>query len=190
MMGLLLNSLATLKTLSDRLTNAANLDNADAAITTMAPANTALSTGIWTGTKAGYLDESVTTVASQTSANTAASVLVTNMDNYLSTLLAGILGARNIQTGFVGSLPSVQVLSDIERRYYTQVSITPVADAAKCFVLVHGYVDSGNTTHTDAPHANFPLAYLVSTSVLEVSCYNYTGQDLIPAIQWKVIELM
>ena len=36
---------------------AANIDNLDAAISTRAPANTALSNAVWTNTRAGYLDK-------------------------------------------------------------------------------------------------------------------------------------
>lgn len=196
MMNLLLNSLATLKTLSGRLASAINLDNANAKVSTLAPANTALSTAIWTNTKAGYLDENISTVASQSSANTAASVLVTNMDNYLSTLLASILNARNIQTGFVGTLGSAQALSDVEYKLYTRVNITPVADASKCFVLVYGYIDAPALGYVNAPRANTTIfGALVSSNVLEISGYVYlqsgqTASSVPSAIQWKVIELI
>jgi len=47
-----------LKTLIDRLTSAraAKIDNLDAAVTTRAPASTALSNGVWTDARAGKLD--------------------------------------------------------------------------------------------------------------------------------------
>jgi len=50
-----------LNTLTDRLTSgrAANLDNLDVAVSTTAPASTALSSATWTGTKAGYLDGAI-----------------------------------------------------------------------------------------------------------------------------------
>ena len=58
-----------IKILIDRITStrASNLDNLDGAVSSRAPASTALSSSVWTGTRAGYLDASISGRASQSS---------------------------------------------------------------------------------------------------------------------------
>ena len=58
-----------IKILIDRITStrASNLDNLDGAVSSRAPASTALSSSVWTGTRAGYLDASISGLASQSS---------------------------------------------------------------------------------------------------------------------------
>ena len=58
-----------IKILMDRITStrASNLDNLDGAVSSRAPASTALSSSVWTGTRAGYLDASISGRASQSS---------------------------------------------------------------------------------------------------------------------------
>jgi len=58
-----------IKILMDRITStrASNLDNLNASVSSRAPASTALSSSVWTGTRAGYLDASISGRASQSS---------------------------------------------------------------------------------------------------------------------------
>jgi len=58
-----------IKILIDRITStrASNLDNLNATVSSRAPASTALSSSVWTGTRAGYLDASIADRASQSS---------------------------------------------------------------------------------------------------------------------------
>ena len=58
-----------IKILIDRITStrASNLDNLNATVSSRAPASTALSSSVWTGTRAGYLDASISGRASQSS---------------------------------------------------------------------------------------------------------------------------
>ena len=58
-----------IKILIDRITStrASNLDNLDGAVSSRAPASTALSSSVWTGTKAGYVDTAMSGRASQSS---------------------------------------------------------------------------------------------------------------------------
>ena len=58
-----------IKILIDRITStrASNLDNLNATVSSRAPASTALSSSVWTGTRAGYLDASIAGRASQSS---------------------------------------------------------------------------------------------------------------------------
>ena len=58
-----------IKILIDRITStrASNLDNLDGAVSSRAPASTALSSSVWTGTKAGYVDTAISGRASQSS---------------------------------------------------------------------------------------------------------------------------
>lgn len=64
MIGLLASIKSGITTLTGRLTStrAGYLDNLDAAMSTRAPASTALSSATWTGTKAGYLDAPISGV--------------------------------------------------------------------------------------------------------------------------------
>lgn len=61
MLGFLAGLPGQLATLTSRLTSAraTKLDNLDAAVSSTAPASTALSSATWTGTKAGYIDAAV-----------------------------------------------------------------------------------------------------------------------------------
>lgn len=69
MIDFLLGVPGKLKTIYDYLTThlsstrAAKIDQLDAAISTRAPASTALSSAMWTATKAGYLDAAISSVA-------------------------------------------------------------------------------------------------------------------------------
>ena len=58
-----------IKILIDRITStrASNLDNLNATVSSRAPASTALSSSVWTGTKAGYVDTAISGRASQSS---------------------------------------------------------------------------------------------------------------------------
>ena len=58
-----------IKILMDRITStrASNLDNLNATVSSRAPASTALSSSVWTGTKAGYLNAAISGRASQSS---------------------------------------------------------------------------------------------------------------------------
>ena len=58
-----------IKILMDRITStrASNLDNLNATVSSRAPASTALSSSVWTGTREGYLDASISGRASQSS---------------------------------------------------------------------------------------------------------------------------
>ena len=58
-----------IKILMDRITStrASNLDNLNATVSSRAPASTALSSSVWTGTKAGYVDTAISGRASQSS---------------------------------------------------------------------------------------------------------------------------
>lgn len=99
MMDFLAGVPGRLKTLIDRLTatRASNLDNIDAAVTTRAPASTALSTSTWTGTRAGYLDT-------------------------IPTLPTGV--CKNVQTGYASSSASG---GSGEDSGYLDITITSVA---------------------------------------------------------------
>jgi hypothetical protein len=122
MISFLLGVPGKLKTLTDRLTSgrAANLDNLDVAVSTTAPASTALSSATWTGTKAGYLDGAISGRLGSIKAiyrgtitlvysNTSNTATITAVDTTKSILMN--LGGYGTDSGSVnvGSIPYLEL---------------------------------------------------------------------------------
>lgn len=113
MMPALLGLPGKIATLLGRLTSgrATNLDNLDAAISTRAPASTALSTATWSNALAAELDGLAPAVA------------------------AIPLGpVRSVQTGFKAADAAPSSGSGEDARYY-DVTIAAVTNTAKCLVF-------------------------------------------------------
>ena len=112
MIDFLLGVPGKLKTVLDRLTStrAANLDNLDAAISTRAPASTALSTAQWTNTRAGLLDGIIQTsiIASiQTGYVSAAGTAGTGEDaKYVDITITAVASVSKCVVLINGSLPA------------------------------------------------------------------------------------
>jgi hypothetical protein len=117
MIGVLLGIPGKLKTLTDRLTSAraGYLDNLNTNLAVLpAPASTALSTATWTGTKAGYLDAAISSVATSS--------------------------IVSVQTGWVNAART-GASAGTEDASYWEVTISTVV-VAKCLALVIDGYDS------------------------------------------------
>lgn len=161
-----------LKTLLvDRLTAARaalldNLSNLDAAISTRAAASTALSNTTWTATKAGYLDQAI------------------------SSLPASAI--KSIQSDF---LPiTVATVGTGEDLKYVDVTITSV-DTAKCFVSFVGGSASGNAgnCYIKSGSGTTSVTYMCSarlTTSTNLRISSPQNDALAPSIagRWTVIE--
>jgi hypothetical protein len=190
--------LAQAQTLVARLANIGKLDQADAKVSTRAPASTALSTGQWTGTKAGYLDSNVSTIATQTSADTASNTVfntLLNVDNYLSTLLTSIV--KSSQSGYLGTvgINTYNATAGL-REYYADVTISAVSDISKCLVLVNGFFVDAQFQIVSVTYNRItqPIGYLTSATNLRISGFAYqdTKATTFGAanayVRWTVIE--
>ena len=104
-----------LKTLLDRLTStrAANLDNLDATVSTRAPSSTALSSSVWTGTKAGYLDQSLS------STETAISNKIDGL--HLEKSTNGILGWNYYSANYYNLTPYIKSAQNSTATSWTDV---------------------------------------------------------------------
>lgn len=127
MIDFLLGVPGKLKTIYDYLTThlsstrAAKIDNLDAAMSTRAPASTALSTATWTGTKAGYLDAGISTRLGGIKSIQTGQITIQSTDGSASATIAAVNTAKTILLN-LGSRPLGTVDS--------------YADVAQCFVDV------------------------------------------------------
>jgi len=87
-----------IKILMDRITStrASNLDNLNATVSSRAPASTALSSSVWTGTRAGYLDASISGRASQSSVDALPQGIIKSVQRGLLTLDFGDAPPHNV----------------------------------------------------------------------------------------------
>ena len=150
MIDFLLGVPGKLKTLTDRLTSgrATNLDNLDAAVTSRAAASTALSNVTWTNALAALLGNTIQT-----------------------SILSGA-----VQTGYFNVVTPTTGAG--EDTYYTDITITAIADTTKCIVMTNGY-SGGNTT------VNYFFARLTSTTNLRIASVSAGSM----AGRWYVIPL-
>ena len=87
-----------IKILIDRITStrASNLDNLNATVSSRAPASTALSSSVWTGTRAGYVDASISGRASQSSVDALPQGIIKSVQRGLLTLDSGDAPPHNV----------------------------------------------------------------------------------------------
>lgn len=187
---------AQLKKITDRLAQAANLDNLDKTISSRAPASTALSNTVWTAARANNLNAPLSGVATQSSANavnTNVNAINANVDASLSTILSSIVGPRKIQLGIASNFTN-EAVSTNERRYYQDVAITAVSSVTNCVVLVRGFgISTYNSAYSTPPRMTPMLGFLKNASSLRLECYRYTethglGFGVQP-VTWIVMEL-
>ena len=134
-----------IKILIDRITStrASNLDNLNATVSSRAPASTALSSSVWTGTKAGYVDTAISGRASQSSvdalpqgiinsvqrgsfnppqSSTSANVTISSVDlgkSFLVFSFRSDIAASNLEHVWTGNLTSA---TNINFQRYTAVT--------------------------------------------------------------------
>ena len=189
MTGIILAIFAKIIALLDSITAArsANINNADTPLSTRAPAGSAVSSNTYTATKAGYLNASVSSRATQNSVNSIASTVSTikNRANVkVSSRLTTVFGARKVQRGFVTSAPTAGTGADAS---YHDVTIQSVADINKCLVIVQGSavaVDLSKTVHYPAS------GRLLNSTTLRifVGVVN-PGGTWIFRVRWQVVDL-
>ena len=139
-------------------TRAGYVDRLDAAVSTRAPASTALSNATWTDARAGYQDRLDTTVSSRAPASTALSnatwtdaraVKVDNLDAAISsrsTLTAADVWAAGTRTLTSGTSPIKSVQRGVKTGSGT-VTITAV-NTAKAFVISYSKASAGTVAAT------------------------------------------
>jgi hypothetical protein len=93
-----------IKILIDRLTatRAGNLDNLNATVSSRAPSSTALSSSVWTGTKAGYLDAAISGRASQASVDALPQGIIESIQR-------GTATTSGIATSFTATISAVNL---------------------------------------------------------------------------------
>lgn len=194
MVGLILSIFAKIKDLLDRLTvaRANKLDNLNTTLSSRAPASTAVSSNIWTNTKAGHLNTSLSSRASQSTVNSIANkanTLKQRANVKVSSRLTTMLGTRKVQSGATSAHPPSSG-SGIDLSY-SDHTISAVANINKCLVLVSGgfiWWDGSEAVHYPAS------ARLINTTTVRVFI-NLTdpsssagGGDWLLRARWQVAE--
>ena len=172
------------QTLADRL---------DAAISSRAPASTALSTATWTSTKAGYLDTPVSSCAPASSAlssgvwTLARAAKLDNLDAAISTnspVKSSQTGSIDTATTTVGTAPET---------FYVDVTISAVT-VAKALVL-HSIgagnvgTNAGDALITARTAPGTARAYLVNSTTLRIyGSSNAAATYRHLSGRWQVLE--
>jgi hypothetical protein len=189
MIAFIINISSKLKSLLNTLTSAraANFANLDAAISSRAPATTALSSSVWTNPKAGYLDAALSSRAAQATLNTINSnlnILDARANVKVSSRLSTIFGNTKIQTNTV--LANSFSSGTGQDSSYVDVTISTVANTAKCLVFIQGSA----INYTDSIAKYYPLAgRLTSTTNLRISVgLSYSGTWFLRC-RYYVVEL-
>lgn len=157
---------------------AARANNLDTTISSRAPANTALSNGVWTNTRAGYLDY----LANGTYGLNAIKSEVTAVKN-----AAGGSSVRKITRGLIAT-NSIPVSSTYSEHIIATIS---TIDSSKCFLLTTGLYGRGSS------YWNYNVLYLKIISSAQIQLILRQEGYRSPAdtapwcpLSWEIVEMI